>query len=189
MTPLQIAVAAILDNAEKFTWTTQGLGMMRVHVRNVGRIHIWDSHLQNKGVSLLHTHAWDLQSTIIFGKLFNTRYKELPEQATIGSPFWKVRLVCGPNTRMQSEPQRAILGAGRTEIYEPMQSYWQKADEIHVTQSLDGTVTVMQRKDTEGPGEAWVYWPNGEEFVTATPRAATPEEIKSTIDRAIALSK
>ena len=64
----------ILDNASSYKWSVQGFGMLRLYIRKVGRLHIWDNELRYPGVSVIHNHSWDLESTIIVGAIRNTRY-------------------------------------------------------------------------------------------------------------------
>jgi len=55
--------------------------------------------------------------------------------------------------------------------------YMQKAAEIHYTDAMAGTVTVVERDDDGPEGEADVFWPYGQAWVSAAPRPATRQEV------------
>jgi hypothetical protein len=178
MTTMQLAVLAILDNAEAYEWSVQGFGVLRLYIRKVGRLHVWDSELRYPGVSMIHTHSWDLASTIIFGKLRNTRFVE----GLVGDRFYKHRLLTGYQSKVLTPPSIVQLNAQPTECMQAGDLYVQKSHEIHLSDPDDGCVTLMQRREDEN-GEADVYWPVGEKWGTAIPRKATPEEVTRVIGR------
>jgi hypothetical protein len=185
MTPLQTAVIAILDRAPAYEWSVQGLGMLRLYIRDIGRIHIWDARLRYPGVTLCHTHSWDLESTIVFGRIINERYKEVVEGlgTCVPEPFWRKRIQCG-YTFVETEPdQKVMLGMASYEnYYRPGDTYTQTANEIHRNLPDDGTVTLIQHQHDGENGEAFVYWPVGAQYGNAKPRPATPAEVKQTMD-------
>lgn len=183
MTPLQLAVRAILERAAAYDWSVQGFGLLRLYMGREGRLHVWAPCLRYDGVSVIHDHSWDLHSTIVSGRLVNRRYVEtqLP-----GSSYLKRKLVTGYNTRFIAPSTRTYLVALKDEVYLPGGEYAQKATEIHETIPDPYTVTFMQRyEDTDGL--ATVYWPVGSEWGTAKPRPATPEEVKRVTKRALEL--
>lgn len=179
--PLQIAVLGILDNADKYEWSVQGFGMLRLYIRKLGRLHIWDSMLRYPGVSMIHNHSWDLRSTIVAGELTNVIFSHNVDHVS----FSGKRLVTGYQTHDVSELPTAILGVTSKQSYLPGECYSQAASLIHRTDAADGTITLMERQEDEN-GQADVYWPYGTEWGTAKPRPATTEEIKATCGRAIA---
>ncbi len=179
---LRIAVLGILDNAAAYQWSVQGFGLLRLYIRDVGRLHIWDSALRAPNVSMVHNHSWDLHSTVIAGRLVNTRYKLVEGYG--GDLYHGRRLVTGYHTRTVSALDDIQL-AGIGETYGPGDTYSQLANEIHRTDADDGTVTLMLRQEDEN-GQADVYWPAGTEWGTAKPRAATPEEVSATVTKALA---
>ena len=180
MTASQFAVLAILDNAEAFEWSIQGFGMLRLYIRKIGRIHVWDSALRYPGVSMIHNHSWDLASEIVFGEITNRKYFEIPGY----TPVMKQRLVTGYQHSWVEPPVETSIAVFSRETYGPGQKYAQLANEIHLTDAVDGTVTVMARND-DVRGEADVYWPVGTAWGTAQPRPATKEEVRACIDRTL----
>lgn len=186
MIPLQVAVLGILDNAPKFHWSLQGMGLLRLYVRDVGRIHIWDETLRySPDVSMMHNHSWDLHSTIVAGRLQNTRYVQCAEDTKGAIRYHTKTFITGYDAHATSDQETVCLCALPPETYTPIMDYRQKAHEVHRTDALDGTVTVLLRKDDE-EGHANIYWPEGTEWVSATPRPARPEELRVGVKKAIA---
>lgn len=184
MTPLQTTTLAILDNAHSFKWSVQGFGMLRLYIRDFGRLHIWDDLLRYPGVSMVHNHSWDLQSVVVSGHLINTRFQIVKKDHPLGRPYEGKRLVTGYNTK-------DVQSLGTVDLYQyPLEDYFsgdtyrQVASEIHRTDAENGTITLMHRKDDVN-GQADVYWPAGTEWGTAQPREAMPGEIQIVVDRAI----
>lgn len=175
MTALQLAILPILDNHFKYDWSVQGIGFLRLYIRKLGRIHIWDSSLAYPGVSTIHTHPWDLESTLVTGSIANTLF----EYDSQGEEYMRQRIVTGYNPEIVVEPVQVRLSQG-THFYWAGHTYKQKANEIHSTKALDSTVTVMQRSEIEG-GQADVFWPVGTEWGTAKPREATLSEVERVV--------
>lgn len=172
MTPLQLAVLAILDRALSYEWSVQGFGVLRLYIRDLGRLHIWDQDLIYPNVSMIHTHSWDLRSTIVAGVLANIRYTKDMR----GDLYHGTRLITGYHTAHVKALPDTLLLQGPQEMYTAGDVYEQRADEIHMTEAFNGTVTLMERKEDVN-GEADVYWPHGTEWGTAKPRKATEREI------------
>lgn len=171
--PLQLAVVAILEKAKHYEWSVQGFGMLRLYIRNIGRLHIWDSRLEYPGVSKIHNHSWDLRSTIVFGELTNTVFGEHSR----GVLFSGKRLVTGYQTRdVQALPDTKLAIIDQ-QTFTPGDAYAQAASKIHRSDAVDGTVTLMERNEDEN-GQADVYWLHGTEWGTAKPREATVAEIE-----------
>lgn len=193
---LRLAVIQVLDTAVAQVelddlplygdWSVQGFGVVRLFIRNIGRLHIWDDTLRYPDVSMVHTHSWDLRSTIVCGKLMNTRYHETIFGFAPRFPHKKQRLITGYNTQMVSPVVDVDLITENPEFYGPGDVYAQHAREIHRTDAVNGTVTIMERTEIEN-GEADVYWPAGCTWGTAKPRKATPDEVRTTALKAIAL--
>lgn len=178
LTPIQLVVVAILDNAHAFKWSVQGLGLLRLYIRDMGRLHIWTSRLSyGPHVSTIHDHSWNLRSEVVLGKLRNTKFMELPIEDHRGTPYWKHRIVTGYGARPVTTPEQVRLHGYPTHTYEPGDQYMQAAAEIHRTTYDDGTVTLMRRA-ADKDGEAHVFWPVGEQWGSATPRPATYEDIE-----------
>lgn len=163
----------------------QGFGMLRLYIRNVGRLHLWDDRLRYPGVSMIHNHAWHLRSTVVSGELINQRYVHNDWQfLSWAKPYDHMRLQTGFDTRVLSPVDHVWMVPQKPERFIPGDVYLQAAHEIHETIAANGTITLMERHDTP-TGEADVYWPSGTNWGTATPRAATPEEVERTVLTAI----
>lgn len=193
MNPLRLLVTSILDHARHYTWSVQGFGLLRLYIRRVGLLHIWDSTLRYPNVSMIHNHSWDLHSTIIAGSLRNTRFHERQQPKPNWQPYMKQRLVTGYNSKMVTDPKLVYLLPKETEVYKPMYAcdapamvYHQKASQIHITDAADGTITLMHREDDEH-GQADVYWSQDCSWGTAQPRLATQVEIEKTVNKALSI--
>lgn len=179
--PLQLAILAILDKADQYQWSVQGFGMLRLYIRDIGRLHIWDDALRYPGVSMIHNHSWDLRSTIVCGEVVNHIYTR---EELCGFAYKTHRMITGydcvtvtPEVDCRLLPEKAwSYGAGDV--------YKQTAHVIHETQAQNGTVTLMERHE-DANGEADIFWPVGFEWGTARPKAATSEEVERTVARAL----
>lgn len=186
---LQLAVLQILDAAVGQIqhdqslygdWSVQGFGLLRLYIRNLGRLHIWDSTLRYPGVTMVHNHSWDLISTIVSGRLINRRWTQQPF-----GERWKHRsILTGYDCKwVQPEDDEVFLIEEPRDVYCPGDVYRQAASQIHMTNAEDGTITMMERhEDTNG--EADLYWRITEEWGTARPRKATRAEVLASIQRA-----
>ncbi len=183
MTDLQVLVRSTLERANSYAWTFQGMGMLRLHLGDNCRLHIWDHERAVPGVSMIHDHLqWGLSSTVVSGTLVNRKYRELfsvkPNymvktiRAGIGCVDVKAPAPC-----YIMESTRERIPAGGT--------YEQEPYEIHQTCATRGTVTFM-RKTPSGNENARVFWPIGTEWGSAEPRAATPLEVAEMVDHALA---
>lgn len=182
---MQTLALAVLDNAGAYDWSVQGFGMLRLYIRKIGRLHIWDSALRYPNVSVVHNHSWDLTSMVLFGELRNTRFRVSDRY---GVQMKMQRLVTGYDTKMVTEENNVRLISENLEIYRPGQTYHQQAHEIHRTDALDSTVTLMLRNEDE-QGQADVYWPASGTWGTARPRRALEDEIRQTVKRALSKIK
>lgn len=156
-------------------WTVQGFGFLRLRIDENTRMHIWDTALRQPGVSDIHDHTqWAFTSRVISGRIANIRYV-LGEQ---GVPHQMATLRCGIGGGMLEEStQRVNLMPGEPELYLADSSYRQEPDEIHRTNALNGTVTLItqERRQVE---TARVFWPAGRAWGDAIPRQATPDEVE-----------
>lgn len=177
--PLQLLTLGILERAENWDWSVQGLGMLRLYIKNLGRLHIWDESLMYPNVSRIHNHSWDLQSTVIVGALQNIIYVPDPN----GYTFWRKKIVAGYNYQELSTDEQVRLIPTTNPVYFPGDIYAQKADEIHFTNPLELTVTIMERHKLAEDEITEVYYEK--EFGNAKSRPATAEEILRVTQRAV----
>lgn len=171
---------AILMNAHAFEWSLQGMGMLRLHLPNDCRLHVWDSRFRVPNVSMVHDHLqWGLHSTIVAGRLTNHRYI-----VGDGEPHLYATLKPGYGCFFKHDPKPVGLVALEPDLYVAGQSYSQQPNEIHRTEAEDGTVTFMRKTPTNDES-ARVFWPAGEQWVSAEPRRATADEVATITGRAL----
>lgn len=180
-------------------WTLQGLGMLRTYLgddKSV-RMHVWDDrYIADPTPSELHTHPWSMYSYVVAGEVRNTRYTipspayEIHDEKVYlfserNAEFMKQTIFCGTGGGLCGSPDFAILQREDEERYTEGQVYKQRPDEIHKSNPLRGTVTLVTRGFGEDVDHADVYWPSGEEWITAEPRPATAVEIASICSTAL----
>lgn len=179
-------VLSILQQWRSYQWTVQGFGFIRTKIQNVGRIHVWDSRLTTRYVSMMHTHPWPLRSTIISGELINQRFQEV-EPHVPGLPYMHSRIATGEGGGLVGEPRPVrLLPVDDPEFYMPGCTYEQRADEIHRSIPQDGCITLLERPQGPPLEEASVYWPAGTEWISAEPKEAELWAIEPVINYALA---
>lgn len=168
---------SIFDKPFEHEWTVQGFGMLRTYLDpdKRWRLNVWHSGLAVPNVSIIHDHPWDFNSLILAGEFYNTRYTN----DVLNSPATHMvqRIRTGEGGGPEGEPVSVALLAHPREIYWAGDIYSQKAEEVHASSYADGTVTLNDRTRRPDPDHALVFWPFGEEWVDAEPRAATRKEI------------
>jgi hypothetical protein len=176
----QLVRDGVFAHPERYSWSLQGMGMLRTYLSKEIRLHIWDSRFRVKDVSDIHDHPWDFDSLVLHGVVYNTRYEVSESAVEPIANHWEGRIVCGPSptvkgaqdisaVRLRCQPDEVLLAGD---------SYRMRADEVHRTTYEDGTVTVCRRYFTKADTErARVYWPFGQEWASAEPRPATSLEV------------
>lgn len=163
----------ILRNADKFEWSLQGLGMLRLHMPDNFRLHIWNHSFAYPKASPIHDHLqWGLKSTVLSGRIINTRFAEWPGTAN----YLYATIKAGYDCHFLHDPKPIRLVEDIIEHLKPGDHYYQQPDEIHWTKAMPGTVTIMQKYPSKEHKSARVFWPIDEEWGTAEPRPATPDE-------------
>lgn len=201
----RLLVKSILENADRFDWSIQGFGMLRTYLSKEVRLHIWNPAFVVPNVSTIHDHPWDFESLVVCGELSNSRYVVLKpsghgnllveDPPALGEYAWSpmthhvAKIQCGPgggfceNVNFEERclvtyiPQRIAAGY----------RYTQKAIDVHETNAVAGTVTIVTRKFKEDTEHARVFFPLGTDWVSAEPRRATPAERASFVQPALAL--
>lgn len=183
---LKLMAKKLLEQCER-GWTIQGLGMMRLYLSRDTRLHVWDSRYAVPNVSQMHTHPWHFNSLVIAGEVRNQRFVE--GNGGDSSLYYRQKLHCGEGGGLIGEPSIIQLctpsGNETVEVYREGDTYYQKANEIHVSNPLDGTVTLVTRSVAGNPDHAYVYWRNGDNWVSAEPRPALPGEIADITSKAL----
>jgi hypothetical protein len=176
---LKGTIQAILLNADKLEWTIQGFGMLRMHFSDRFRLNIWDSRYRVLNVSMIHTHPWNFESLVVVGEVQNIRYDvdTIPTNGT--KPYYRALIKPGV-TFDGSMDDTKIVHLEHYDLQERITEgcvYRQEAHETHMSLPVDGTITLNDRTRV-GEDVAYVYWPLGEEWVSAKPRIATQEEVR-----------
>jgi hypothetical protein len=174
ITSLRAMARCILGNAASYEWSLQGMGLLRLYLPDNHRLHVWDSRYRRPGVSMIHDHLqWGLESTIIAGSMMNIRYEIRPD----GRPYMLGLIKPGYGTYFKDAPAQVSLRRISQETYGPGATYAQEPADIHETNAVDGTVTLMRKLPTDNES-ARVFWPAGTEWGTAEPREATDAEVR-----------
>lgn len=190
LTFLKPLVAAALQD-DRREWTAQGFGFLRTYFGPADapkkfRLNLWDHRFTVPNVSTVHDHPWDLRSLIVAGPFINQRFM-MPWVTPDIFPrpthtFTTIHTGVGGGI-VRDDMKQCVLEPRALEQYYPGDEYTQHADEIHETIFEDGCVTLNERVgDTE---RARVFWPYGTEWVDAFPRAATRDEVVSTVAYAL----
>lgn len=170
-------VKTILETV-RYGWSRQGLGMLRLYLdaEKIFRLHVWDSSLKIPGVSPMHTHPWDLESTVIAGVYQQRRYtydvSDVYEPTAI---FNKARIRCGSEACVKTEPEVVQLRLLPVETVLEGGTYKQSASEIHESFPLDGTVTIVKRTFQADTEHADVFWRGSGGWVDAAPEIVPQE--------------
>lgn len=183
---IRLLVQNILARPGGFDWSVQGLGMMRLYLSDEVRLHIWDSALKVPGVSAIHSHPWNMKSTVVAGRYKQHRFLPTPEHyVRRGEKFKSVTIRCGEDACTMEPPVEVEMDEQKLEVYEPGETYLQSHDEIHLSCPEDGTVTLVERTFLEDRDHARVYWRGKGDWVDAKPRPATPDEVAQVTARAL----
>lgn len=176
------SLSVIFDHPGEFEWTLQGFGMLRTYLSKTLRLHVWHSEYAVPDVSLVHTHPWDFESLVVCGRILNTRFEQVAEDE--GIPYQYSTIKCGAGGGMRSDPVPCgLLSHGIEEICAG-EIYQQKANEIHFSNPDDGTITLVDRTFHADTEHAKVFWPAGQEWVSAEPRPATSREVENILTAA-----
>lgn len=173
---LRVLARAILTQATAYEWSLQGMGMLRLHLPDNYRLHVWDSRYRTPNVSMIHDHLqWGLYSIIVAGRLTNLRYRTVIE-ADNARPYLFATLKPGYGCYFKHEPQACMLSADAPRLYLEGEGYEQRPADIHATDAADGTVTLMRKTPTDDES-ARVFWLADTEWGSAEPRPATNAEV------------
>lgn len=171
---LRNLVKTTLERADLpgWTWTVQGLGMLRCYTSNGDRITIWHEDLVYPGVTRVHDHPWDLESTVLSGDVYDHVYSL---GGFRGSDVYTRYLITAGEGR-PSYPETVLLFKVATKVLSVGDTYRHAWSDVHSTSFSNGAVTYCRRSNRQGQ-MARVYVPAGEEYGSAEPRPATPEEV------------
>lgn len=171
-------------------WTLQGLGMLRTYLdeERVYRLHIWSPAHAVENVSGLHTHPWDFRSTVIVGSVNNVLFMRTPNASLDAEgvlDMQQLRIKCGEGACSVSDPERVRLMRRPSIRWKEGESYFERAEEIHLSVPENGTVTIIERTFGQDVDHAYIFYPSGEQWVSAEPRKATPQEVRDICELAL----
>jgi hypothetical protein len=177
-------VKSILEHPHDREWSLQGFGMLRTYLAPELRLHVWDARSKVPFVSEIHTHPWNFHSYVVAGLVYNIRYerKLFGVKFVMGDegPFREQEILCGEGGHeTDKEAELVLLRPDPTEIVREGEQYTQRAHEIHRSQPEDGTVTIIEREFLDDADHAFVYVPRDNDWVSAEPRPATPNEVEA----------
>ncbi len=177
MSALKKLVERIIKTVDVGDITVHGLGMARIHITPKIRIHLWHPEFQEPGVTELHTHPWDLRSTIIAGSFT----EEVWQQATYGYPFQEYIVGCGVGGGGVRKGCVSLLQRTEVTYRGAGDRYHREASTIHrVLLSKTGAITLMYKgeKDT---GVASVFSKCETPFGDARQRPAEVKDARTLI--------
>lgn len=178
-------VKSILEWPGARDWSLQGFGMLRTYLAPDLRLHVWDSRWKVENVTTMHTHPWNFISSVVAGGVKNRRYYkhgEVPAHVPVNSAsllYREQEILCGVGGHETETSDVVMLVAGHAEMITEGQHYHQLAHEIHSSEPVDGTVSIIQRQFLNDADHAFVYVPDGQEWVSAEPRPANKDEVEA----------
>ncbi|WP_101926976.1 MULTISPECIES: hypothetical protein [Luteimonas] len=182
---LRIVIAEILAAPHGHRWTLQGFGMLRLHMGCDMRLHARSPDHAVPNVSTIHDHLqWGLTSLVICGNVENRIFREWHDGAMDSRRMHGVVLKPGVGTAFKSERFDTSLKLASRREYTAGERYSQEPSVIHESVPMPGTVTLMQKRPTQDES-ARVFWPHGQDWVSAEPRAATADEISAITKQAL----
>lgn len=189
-TTLRKLVLSILRNPLDHEWSLQGFGMLRTYLDPNTRLHVWSMRSGHRveGVSDIHNHPWHFKSHMLVGRIRNVRYKEVPaDHPAATESFDRVTIQCGENAHIVGEPESVRLWQYASEDVIAGRSYHMRAEDLHRSVPLTGSVSIIERNPLDDPEHALVYYPTGTQWVDAKPRRATVGEIVGITGEALKL--
>jgi hypothetical protein len=167
----------MLLRAETLEWSLQGMGMFRHYLSRDVRLHVWDMRFMAAEVSTIHTHPWDFTSEVLSGLVVDRLYAR---EDGVFYTHHEQRIVCGPGGGCTADPPKPTrLGLPVEHPYPAGEVYVRRAEEIHETVARPGTVTVIHRRFKEDTEHASVFYRLDRTWVSAEPRRATLDEVRS----------
>ena len=135
----KLLIRNILQHPLEFPWRYQDIGLLvlRLDDHREDVLHVWAPD-RCIGTPPIHDHPFDFVSRIIVGELKNARYVESPS----GAKYLRERYT-PPNEASRTTDYVQL--SSEVETFGEGDAYAQRADELHDSHQLPGTVTVMHR--------------------------------------------
>ncbi len=176
----KVLVRTILEHAEDYSWTMQEIGLLglRLDDRREYRLHVWDPGYSH-GEPPVHDHPFDFTSNVIVGAMTNTRY----EESDSGVEYIRIRY-----SRVDEDSRRtdSVRLTAMTSTFAEGDHYSQRADELHDSRQVPGTVTII-RCAFRDVAELTVCRRNESAWISGRSRPATGDEVKAITNRALEL--
>ncbi|HZT64337.1 MAG TPA: hypothetical protein VFA11_00970 [Acidimicrobiales bacterium] len=171
-------VLTILRHAEDFPWRMHDIGLMalRLDEQRQYRLHVWDPTL-SVGEPPIHDHPYDFTSEIVAGELTNTLYHE--DRA--GEDYVRFRYPPGAEDLRRSDTVRLSATAA---TFTEGDHYRQRAQQLHASWQLPGTVTAIRCSWVEVPALTVCLREEGS-WRSAQTRDARRQEVKAMAARAL----
>ena len=186
-------VRIAIDSPFETEWSLQGFGMLRHYLTEdkSWRLHIWDDNYRVPGAAMTHNHLWNLESSVLSGALVNRKYRvstELWKEFRSSPTHQEMRVVAGLTVRSDRiskavilVPEVSIPYVARTK----QNVYRQGWNEVHCTDALNGTITIVHREPVDGAHDhACVYVEHDKELIGTAPRNAKTDEVITILGRA-----
>lgn len=164
-------VRTILLHPEDHPWRMQDIGLLGLWLddRREYRLHVWGPTYA-VGDPLVHDHPYDFTSLVVAGEMTNTRYVE----DAAGRDYTRVRYSVADEDARTTD---TVTLSGTATAFGAGDEYSQRADELHDSRQVPGTVTIIRMAFVDTP--VLSVCTNGEvPWVSSQARPATPEEIK-----------
>lgn len=156
------------------------MGMLRLYLTSRFRLHIWCPSQATPDVSTYHTHPWDFSSLVVAGLVQNRTFSRVLPDSLGGRLHCCSKIKCGTGGGLCEDEStvQTYLRLDVVKIVKEGQTYSEKAEVIHESVPVEGTVTIVDRSFKEDTEHAYVFWPYGKKWVSAEPREATTEEVE-----------
>jgi hypothetical protein len=174
----QALVRKILEHPDDHPWTMQHIGLLGLRLDNCReyRLHVWGP-TYSVGEPPVHDHPYDFTSVVVAGEMTNTRYVEDPA----GTEYQRVRYPPADEDARTTDTVR--LSATPTS-FTTGDEYSQRADELHDSRQLPGTVTIIRMSFRDVP-VLTVCTPGDAPWASGRSRPPTPDELETITSAAL----
>lgn len=176
----KVLVRNVLEHALDYPWRYQDIGLLALRLdqhRQYG-LHVWAPD-RCMGRPPIHDHPYDFVSRIIVGELTNPRYAEDPS----GAKYLRERY--SPPDE-ESRTTDYVQLSSEVETLMEGDEYAQRADELHDSRQLPGTVTLIHKTALREVGELTVCRLDDDSaWVSGVSRAPTTAEVTDITNQAL----
>ncbi|HEX4246193.1 MAG TPA: hypothetical protein VHY77_11535 [Acidimicrobiales bacterium] len=174
----RVLVRNILEHAHDYGWVMQAIGLLalRLDDHREYRLHVWAPG-HGTGGPVIHDHPFDFVSRVVVGELTNIRYEEDPT----GVKYIRDRYSPGNEDLRTTD---FIQLAPRAETYRGGEEYAQLFHELHDSDQLPGTVTII-RMSFRDVNELTVCRAEGTPWISGVSPPATSEEVDEITGQAL----